>query len=55
MIEINYQQANYFIKNFLKKNFQEDSSINSIDFTIKKIAGDASFRSYYRIKLNNNN
>jgi len=55
MIEINYQQANYFIKNFLKKNFQEDSSISSSDFTIIKIAGDASFRSYYRVKLNNNN
>ena len=32
---------------FLQKN-------NYHNFTIKKIAGDASFRSYYRIKIKNN-
>ncbi len=41
-IEINYEQAS----NFLKKNDYDK-------FTIKKIAGDASFRSYYRITFDN--
>lgn len=41
MIELNYDLA----KNFLAQNSFKD-------FEIKKIAGDASFRSYYRISLN---
>ena len=42
-IELNHDLA----VSFLQKN-------NYHNFTIKKIAGDASFRSYYRIKIKNN-
>lgn len=49
MIELNYQLA----KKFIDKNL---SSLNLVsqEYDINKIASDASFRSYYRIKFKNN-
>lgn len=51
MIELNYQLAEDFVRLALKQNFAEKNH----QFTIKKIAGDASFRSYYRINFFNDN
>ena len=52
MIELNYQFANDFINENLV-NFYDKNLIPK--FEIKKIAGDASFRSYYRISLKDKN
>jgi aminoglycoside/choline kinase family phosphotransferase len=50
MIELNYQFANDFIYKNLKNLYNKTSTSK---FEISKIAGDASFRSYYRISLEN--
>ena len=51
MIELNYQLAQDFVKIAVKKNFSEIKE----NFTIRKIAGDASFRSYYRVSFSDDN
>ncbi len=50
MIELNYNLAQEFLKNFFANQLNK-----SAEFEIKKIAGDASFRSYYRISLADKN
>ena len=52
MIELNYKCANDFLKENLQKLFEIKNPEN---FTIEKIAGDASFRSYYRILADEKN
>jgi aminoglycoside/choline kinase family phosphotransferase len=51
MIELNYKLAEYFLKENLSKKL---NIINLENLAIEKIAGDASFRSYYRIAVEKN-
>jgi aminoglycoside/choline kinase family phosphotransferase len=52
MIELNYKLAD----DFLKENLSKKLNIKNLEnLAIEKIAGDASFRSYYRITVEKNN